>query len=158
MSKAETVKRTLLQTDNFFSVLRWKSNLPNTDMKKNFRNSEKQRIKLDIFVNFLTKKKFLHFKTAMILFDFILQFWRSTIFWVELCIFFYTLPSGTNQQLFCVTESDIGKKPLSHTLPLYELLPSVLGLTLSFGEVSVTCRRMHKKFRDRFHCRHAYIR
>ena len=79
ISKAETVKRTLLQTDNFFSVLRWKSNLPNTDMKKNFRNSEKQRIKLDIFVNFLKKKHFLHFKTAIILFDFILQFWRSTI-------------------------------------------------------------------------------
>ena len=46
---------------------------------KNFRNSEKPIIKLDIFFNFLKRKHFLHFKTGMILFDFILQFWRSTI-------------------------------------------------------------------------------
>ena len=49
------------------------------DIKKNFRNSYKQIIKLDIFVNFLKKKHFLHFKTGMFLFDFILQFWRGTI-------------------------------------------------------------------------------
>ena len=48
-------------------------------MKKNFRNFEKKIIKLGIFVNFLKMKHFLHFKTGMILFDFILQFWRSTI-------------------------------------------------------------------------------
>ena len=44
------------------------------DIKKNFRNSYKQIIKLDTFVNFLKKKHFLHFKTGMTLFDFILQF------------------------------------------------------------------------------------
>ena len=79
ISKAETVKRALLQTDNFFSVIRLKNNLLYPDTKKNFRNSEKQRIKLDIFVNFLKKNNFLHFETTIILFDFFLQFWRSTI-------------------------------------------------------------------------------
>ena len=33
-------------------------------------------------------------------------------FWVELFVFFYKLRSTTNQQLFCVTESDIGQGPL----------------------------------------------
>ena len=35
-----------------------KGNLPYADTKKSFRNSEKQRIKLDIFVNFLKKNFF----------------------------------------------------------------------------------------------------
>ena len=110
---------------------------------KNFRNSEKQIIKLEIFVNFLKKKHFLHFKTGKILFDFILQFWKSTIYLSRSQYLFYTLPSATNQQLFCVTESDIGKDFLNHTPTLHELLPSELWLTLSFGEVSMTCKRMH---------------
>ena len=38
-------------------------------------------------------------------------------FWVELCIFSYKLPSATNQQLFSVTESDIGQGPSNHTHP-----------------------------------------
>ena len=64
-------------------------------------------------------------------------------FWLDLCIFFSKLLSATNQQLFCVTESDIGQGPSNHTPPLYKLLVSVVWLTLSFGEVSKTCRRMH---------------
>ena len=130
ISKAETVKRTLVQRELFFSPQIKKATclLP----YKNFRNSEKQIIKLEIFVNFLKKKHFLHFKTGIILFDFILQFWRSTILLSRTLYLFYTLPSATNQQLFCVIKQ-----------PLYELLPSVLWLTLSFGEVSMTCRRMH---------------
>ena len=63
----------------------------------------------------------------MILFDFILYFP------VELYVFFYKLYSATNQQLFCVTKSDIRQGPLNHAPPLYELLPSVLWLMLSFG-------------------------
>ena len=52
--------------------------------------SEKQGIKLDIFVNFLKKKHFfLHFKT--IIFDFNLQFWSSA-----------TLLTGTLYLLFQV--------------------------------------------------------
>ena len=80
ISKAETVKRTVLQIDNFFSPQIKKATCL-TRTKKNVRNSEKQRIKLDIFVNFLKKKQqhFLYFKTTLILFDLTLQFWRSTI-------------------------------------------------------------------------------
>ena len=40
--------------------------------------------------------------------------------------FFSKLPSATDQHLFCVTESNIGQGPLNHTLPLYELVASVL--------------------------------
>ena len=60
-------------------------------------------------------------------------------FWVETYIVFSKLFSATNQKLFCVTESDIRQGPSNHTSPLYELLVSVLWLTLSFGEVSKTC-------------------
>ena len=76
ISKAETVKRALLQTDNFFSVIRLKNNLLYPDTKKNFRNSEKQRIKLNIFVNFLKKKHFFTLQSN-IFFNFNLKFWRS---------------------------------------------------------------------------------
>ena len=138
ISKAETVKRALLQTDNFFSVIRLKNNLLYPDTKKNFRNSEKQRIKLNIFVNFLKKKNFLHFKTAMILSDFILQFWRNTILLSRTLYLFLQITFCHHPT--CVTESDIGQRPLNHTPPLYELLPSLQWLTLSFGEVSMTCR------------------
>ena len=41
--------------------------------------SEKQRIKLDIFVDFPKKEHFLGFKTTIIFFSFILHFWRSAI-------------------------------------------------------------------------------
>ena len=56
ISKGETITRTLLQTDNFLSNK--KGNLLYPDAKKFFRNSEKQRLELDIFVNFLSKKHF----------------------------------------------------------------------------------------------------
>ena len=39
-------------------------------------------------------------------------------------------------------------RPSNHTAPLYELLVSVLWLTLSFSQVSKICRRMHLKFRE----------
>ena len=63
ISKAETVKRTLVQRELFFSPQIKKATclLP----YKNFRNSEKQIIKLEIFVNFLKKTRFLHCKTRM---------------------------------------------------------------------------------------------
>ena len=51
--------------------------------------SEKQRIKLDIFVNFLKKKYFFYTlkQTNNNFFDFILPFWGVRYFWIELCIF-----------------------------------------------------------------------
>ena len=60
ISKAETLKRTLLQTDNFFQ-----------SSDKKFTCLTPTRIKLDIFVKFLKEEHFLHFKT-IIFFDFIL--------------------------------------------------------------------------------------
>ena len=140
ISKAETVKRALLQTDNFFSVIRLKNNLLYPDTKKNFRNSEKQRIKLNIFVNFLKKKHFFTLQSS-IFFISIWSFEGVQLFWLELAIFYSKLLSATNQQLFLRHWKRY--RPSNHIAPLYELLVSVLWLTLSFGEVSKTCRRMH---------------
>ena len=66
ISKAETVKRTLFQTDNFFQSLDKKVICLTRTKIKVLGNSEKQRINLDIFVNFLKKTNvfFLHFKTV----------------------------------------------------------------------------------------------
>ena len=140
ISKAETVKRALLQTDNFFSVIRLKNNLLYPDTKKNFRNSEKQRIKLNIFVNFLKKKNFFY-TSKQHFFISIWSFEGVQLFWLELAIFYSKLLSATNQQLFLRHWKRY--RPSNHIAPLYELLVSVLWLTLSFGEVSKTCRRMH---------------
>ena len=104
----------------------------------------KQRIKLDIFVNFLKKETF--FYTLKQQWFFLIPFYSfedaATILLNRTLYVFYKLPSATNQQLFCITERDIGQGPLNHIPALYELLSSVLWLTLSFGEVSMTCRRM----------------
>ena len=86
--------------------------------------SEKQGIKLDIFVNFLKKKHFFYTLNNSFFISFYL-FKEERCFWVELCIFFSTLPSFTNQQLSCVTERNIGPGPWNHTPHLYELLVSV---------------------------------
>ena len=87
--------------------------------------SGKQKIKLGIFINFLEKKHLLHIKATLFVLISLCSFEGVRYFWVELCIFFSKLLSATNQQLFCVTESDIGKGPSNHTPPLYELLVSV---------------------------------
>ena len=79
ISKAKTVHRTPLQTDNFFQSSGKKGICITRTQIKILGISEKQRINLDIFVSFLKKKHFLHFKTTTIFFDFILQFWKSAI-------------------------------------------------------------------------------
>ena len=72
ISKAETVKRTLLQMDNFFQSSDKKVTYLTRTQITSFEVSEKQRINLGIVVNFLKKKRFfLHFKTV-IFFYFIL--------------------------------------------------------------------------------------
>ena len=58
ISEAKTVKRTLLQTDNFFQSSDKKATSPTRTQTKILGISEKQRIKLAIFVNFLKKKHF----------------------------------------------------------------------------------------------------
>ena len=78
ISKAETVKRTLLQTDNFFQSSDIKFTCLTRTQIKVLGISEKQRINLDIFVNFLKKKRFfLHFKIVFF-FYFILQFLKKS--------------------------------------------------------------------------------
>ena len=80
ISKAETVKRTLLQTDNFFQSSDKKVTCLTQTQIKVLGISEKQRINFDIFVNFLKKKRFffLHFKKVILFFDFILQFLKES--------------------------------------------------------------------------------
>ena len=53
--------------------------LPYANTNKILRISEKQRIKLDIFLDFPEKQHFLDFKTTVIFFHFILHIWRSGI-------------------------------------------------------------------------------
>ena len=72
ISKAKTVKSTLLQTDNFFLSSDKKATcLTRTQIK--IQEFTRNIIKLHIFVNFYTLKQQYFF------FHFILQFWRSTI-------------------------------------------------------------------------------
>ena len=117
ISKAKTVKRTLLETDNVLQSSNKKATCLTRTQIIILGIFEKQRTKLDIFVNFLKKKH-----SFFISFYF---FKEERCFGVELCIFFSTLPSFTNQQLSCVTERNIGPGPWNHTPQLYELLVSV---------------------------------
>ena len=59
---------------------------------KILRIFEKQRIKLDFFVNFLKKRYFLDFKTTAKFFDFIFQFWRSAILLCRTVYLFFQVP------------------------------------------------------------------
>ena len=79
--KQKTVKRTLLQTDNIFSPQLKKT--PCLMRTKISGISEKKRIKLNIFVNFLKKKHFFTLQSN-IFFYFNLKFWRVQFFWLEL--------------------------------------------------------------------------
>ena len=99
VSKAKIVKRTLLKTENYFHPLDKKTTCLTWTQIKISEISEKQRIKLDIFVNFIKKKCFLNFKTIFFLISFC-SFEALRYFWVELCIFVSKLLSATNQQLF----------------------------------------------------------
>ena len=79
ISKAETVKKTLLQTDNFFhpSDKKKMTCLTRTQIKV-FGISEKRRISFDIFVIFLKKKRFFYTLKQFFCFDFILQFLKES--------------------------------------------------------------------------------
>ena len=88
ISKAETVTGIPLQTDNFFQSSNKKATCLTRTRINILGISEKQRIKLGIFVSFLKKKHFLHFKTTI---NFILQFYKSA-----------TLLSRTLYLFFCL--------------------------------------------------------
>ena len=62
------------------------------------RNLEKQNIILDIFVDFLKKKHFLHFKTTIFFLISICSFEGVQHFWLELVIFYSKLLSATNKK------------------------------------------------------------
>ena len=100
------------------------------------RNRELNRTFLSIFSK---RNIFLHFKTSFLIS--IYSFEGVQHFWLELAIFYSKLLSPTNQQLFLCHWKRY--RPSHHIALLYELLVSVLWFTLSFGEVSRTCRRMH---------------
>ena len=79
ISKAETVKRTLLQTDNFFQSSDKKVTCLTQTQIKVLGISEKQRINFDIFVNFLKKKRFFYtLKQYFFFFGFLLQFLKES--------------------------------------------------------------------------------
>ena len=141
ISKAKTVKRTLLQTSNFFQSSNKKATC-HMQTNKNFRNFRETKNQIGHFCQTSQKETFFYTLKQQFSISFC-SFEGVRYFWVELCIIFSKLLSATDQQLFCVTESDIWQGPSNHTPPLYELLVSVLWLTLSFDEVSKTCRRMH---------------
>ena len=96
ISKAKTVKRTLLQTDNIFSP-QIKKHLALRG-HKNFRNSRETEKYIGHFCQFFqTEKFFLHFKTTFFLIT-ICSFEGVQHFWLELVIFYSKLLSATNQQ------------------------------------------------------------
>ena len=118
--KWKTVKRTLLETDNIFSPQIKKGPCLKRTQIKILGISEKQRIKLDIFVNFLKKKHFFTLQNN-IFFYFNLQFWRSAtlltrtrylLFQVALCnqptIVFAPLKAISIFKLYCIPLWTIG--------------------------------------------------
>ena len=137
--KRKTVKRTLLQTDNIFSPQLKKT--PCLTRTQKFQEFPRNRELNWTFLSIFSKRNiFLHFKTTFFFIS-ICSFEGVQHFWLELAIFYSKLLSATNQQLFLRHWKRY--RPSNHIAPLYELLVSVLWLTLSFGEVSKTCRRMH---------------
>ena len=128
--KQKCVKRTLLQTDNIFSSQIKKA--PCLTRTQNFQEFPRNRVLYWTFLSIFSKTN---------IFISICSFEGVQHLWLELAIFYSKLLSATNQQLFLRHWKRY--RPSNHIAPLYELLVSVLWLTLSFGEVSKTCRRMH---------------
>ena len=143
ISKGETVKWTLLQIDNFFQFSDKKAIWLTRTQRKILGIPRDRELNWTFLLIFPKRNIYYTSKQQWFYLISFYTFEGVRYFWVKLCFFFSKLPSATNQQLFCVTENDIGQGPLNHTPPLYELLASILWLTLSFGEVSKTCREMH---------------
>ena len=105
--KWKTVKRTLLQTDNIFSSQVKKAPCLTRTQIKILEIFEKQRIKLDIFVNFLKKKHFFTLQNNIFLkFQFTVlkecnSFESNSLSFIPSCSL------QPNNNCFCATESDI---------------------------------------------------
>ena len=130
ISKAKTVKRTLLQTDNFFQSSDKKATCLERTQIKVLEISKKQKVKLNIFVNFLIKKTFFTLQNNNF-FSFHFAVLTECNTFESNSVFFYFFQVAlckpvTNKQLFWVTESDIGQGPPNHVPPLYELLVSAV--------------------------------
>ena len=110
---------------------------------ENFRNFRETEL-IWTFLSIFSKRNILYTLKQQQFFSISFCSFESVrYFWVQLCIFFCKLLSATTQQLFCVSKIDIRQGTSNHAPPLYELLVSVVWLTLSFGEVSKTCKRMN---------------
>ena len=140
ISEGETVKRTVLQTDNFFQSSDKKPTCLTRTQRKILGIPRNRELNWTFLSIFSKRNIFLHFKTTFFFIS-ICSFEGVQHFWLELAIFYSKLLSATNQQLFLRHWKRY--RPSNHIAPLYELLVSVLWLTLSFGKVSKTCRRMH---------------
>ena len=115
ISKAKTVKRTLLQTNNFFQSSNKKATC-HMQTNKNFRNFRETKNQIGHFCQTSQKETFFYTLKQQFSISFC-SFEGVRYFWVELCIIFSKLLSATDQQLFCVTESDIGQGPSNHIHP-----------------------------------------
>ena len=79
ISKAEIVKRTLLQTGNFFRSSDKKATCLMRTQRKNLGIPGNRDLNWTFLSVFSKRNIFLHLRTTIILFDFIFQFGRSTI-------------------------------------------------------------------------------
>ena len=91
-------------------------------------------------------------------FHFISQFWRSAILFSRTLYLFFQVTLCNQPIVVYVTESDMRQEPSNHTQPSYELLFSILWLTLNIGEVSKPAEKCTKNLGDKFHCRYTCIK
>ena len=94
----------------------------------------------------------LHFKTTMILFDFISQLRRSAILLSRTLYLFSKLPSATNQQLFYVTEIDVGQRPLMNLWTMNHWL-QYCDLHGDLVKCQIHAEECTNNLGDTFHCR-----
>ena len=78
ISKAKTVKMTLLQTNNFFQSSNKKATC-HMQTNKNFRNFRETKNQIGHFCQISQKETFFYTLKQQFFFDFILQFWRNAI-------------------------------------------------------------------------------
>ena len=121
ISKAKTVKRTLVQMDNFFQFSDKKTPSFTRTQIKIYMNSQKTENEIKHFCQFPQKETFfLHFEITAIVFDFILQLWRIAILLNRtLCLSFQV--AICNQPIVISTKwlSDRGFKSILHTSKNY---------------------------------------
>ena len=156
ISKAETVKRTLLQTDNSFSPQIKKATCFTHTQRTILGIPRNRELNWTFLSIFLKRKIFYTLKQQWFFLISFYSFEGIQYFWVELCIFFYKSPSATTQLVSLKVISDKDHWTILHPSMNYCLHYSDLHWVL------VKCQwpadKCTKNFGDRFHCRHVYIR